>query len=59
MVYMTETETKTGYKSEVTTKPVSGVKWYFWGDFYALRTASGAKSLPARKSNLKRLFSKK
>jgi len=59
-VYVTVTETETSEKAELTTKPVSGVKWYFrydWNDAY--RAASGAKSLPARKSSLKGLFSKK
>jgi len=58
-MYTTATETETSEKIEVTTKPVSGVKWYFEDDFHALRSAaSGAKS-KALKGSLKGLFSKK
>jgi len=58
MLYTTETETRTLDKYEYTTKPVSGVKWYFNDDFDALRTASEAKS-KARNGSLKQYFFKK
>jgi len=58
-VYMTSTETKTSDKSEITTKPVSGVKWYFEEDFEdAFEAASGVKS-KARNGSLKQHFFKK
>jgi len=59
IAYWTETVSGEWVIFEGTTKPVSGVKWYFLRDFDdAYEAAFGAKS-KAHKSSVKRLFSKK